>query len=216
KVKAHNSNYLLFLKHYSPDWMPPTYRDGILFLSDSQEYPSFDRFLNETDPSTAWGVGYKTWAKTFETGICGMQYGYESDQKSWWNKLKDPQKAIGDSCLYGTKNTQFLFWVDFTVNEVDWNFIPDDNQSIKLVSKKNLPMKIFYNDDHIRIIPTTANSPRYISTSLFDMRGKMVMKKDFNLKTSGEMVLTPAVAKGYYTLTIVTDDYNSTSPLLIP
>ena len=104
KVRAHNPNYRLFLKHWEQAWMPPTERDGIFFVDDSQQFQSFDHMLNE----------FTEWGETFAPSPVGFQYGYPAD-KPWWQQLQDPPKDIGQALLDKIPNTQGLYWVDFTI-----------------------------------------------------------------------------------------------------
>ena len=41
-VRSHNPQYRLFLKHWEQEMMPPTDRDGMLFVDDSQQFESLD------------------------------------------------------------------------------------------------------------------------------------------------------------------------------
>jgi hypothetical protein len=106
-IRAHNPNYRLFLKHWETSYMPPTYRDGIVFINDSQHFESFDQFM---DDFTAWG-------EYFAPSPVGYQYGYPAD-KPWWQELKDPPADIGNAILNKIPNTTSLFWVDFTIKEI--------------------------------------------------------------------------------------------------
>ena len=106
-VRAHNPNYRLFLKHWETEFMPPTYRDGIVFIDDGQQYETFDALVNE----------FSSWGKHFAPAPVGFQYGYLSD-KPWWKELSDPPGDIGDALLKEIPNTASLFWVDFTLQEI--------------------------------------------------------------------------------------------------
>jgi len=106
-VQKHNPNYRLFLKHWDSAWMPPTVRDGILFVNDSQQFESFDQMISD----------FTEWGKTFAPSPVGFQYGYHAD-KIWWKELQDPPKDIGQALLDEIPNTKALFWVDFTVIEL--------------------------------------------------------------------------------------------------
>jgi hypothetical protein len=105
-VRAHNPAYQLFLKHWKAEWLPPTVRDGIFFVNDSQQFDSFEHMLAEF---TAWGERYAP-------APVGFQYGYQAD-KVWWEKLPDPPGDIGRALLENIPNTRGLFWVDFTVQD---------------------------------------------------------------------------------------------------
>jgi len=87
--------------------MPPTERDGIFFVDDSQQFESFDHMVNE----------FAEWGEAFAPAPVGFQYGYPAD-KIWWQNLQDPPKDIGQALLDKVSNTQGLFWVDFTVLDV--------------------------------------------------------------------------------------------------
>lgn len=106
-VRAHNSDYKLFLKHWETEFMPPTYREGIVFIDDGQGYASLDEIVNEFSP----------WGEHFAPAPVGFQYGYLSD-KIWWKELQDPPTEIGKALLEEIPNTVSLFWVDFTLQEI--------------------------------------------------------------------------------------------------
>jgi hypothetical protein len=106
-IRAHDPNYRLFLKHWETNFMPPTYRDGIVFINDSQQFESFDQLV---DDFTAWG-------KYFAPYPVGFQYGYPAD-RVWWRELNDPPAEIGNALLEKIPNTTSLFWVDFTIKEI--------------------------------------------------------------------------------------------------
>ena len=106
-IQKHDPDYRLFLKHWDEAWMPPTVRDGIMFINYSQQFESFDQILSE----------FIEWGKTFAPAPVGFQYGYPAD-KLWWQDLQDPPKDIGQALLDNIPNTQGLFWVDFTIIEM--------------------------------------------------------------------------------------------------
>jgi len=106
-AQSHGSQYRLFLKHWLTEKMPPTVREGILFVDDSQEFSSLDEMVNE----------FEAWGKTFAPAPVAFQYGYEAD-RIWWSKLQDPPGEIGRRILVTIPNTEALYWVDFTALEV--------------------------------------------------------------------------------------------------
>jgi hypothetical protein len=106
-VRAVDPEYKLFLKHWDTDWMPPTYRDGVVFIDDSQQFTSFEHMKTE----------FAEWGQHFAPAQVGFQYGYPADQP-WWSQLQDPPGDIGKAILESTPNTTALFWVDFTVLDV--------------------------------------------------------------------------------------------------
>ncbi|HTX90717.1 MAG TPA: hypothetical protein VMC09_05820 [Anaerolineales bacterium] len=106
-VRAHNPAYRLFLKHWDYNWMPPSYREGIVFVDDSQQFESFQQMIGE----------FAGWGKHFADSPVAFQFGYPDD-KRWWGSLNDPPLEIGQSILKNVPNTSALFWVDFTVLDV--------------------------------------------------------------------------------------------------
>jgi hypothetical protein len=106
-ARSHNPDYRVFLKHWKADKMPPTYRDGLVFIDDSQQLVSLDQLVDE----------FAVWGKTFAPAAVGFQYGYAAD-KSWWGTLSDPAGEIGRTLLDRIPNTTGLYWVDFTVLDV--------------------------------------------------------------------------------------------------
>ena len=87
--------------------MPPTLRDGLLFVDDSQIFPSLDAMVAE----------FAAWGKRFAPAPVSFQFGYQSD-RPWWVKLEDPPGEIGRRILAAVPNTESLIWVDFSVLEV--------------------------------------------------------------------------------------------------
>ncbi len=107
RVKSHNPNYTLFLKHWLTGKMPPLYRGDILFVDDSQDFPSLAAMTSE----------FKDWSMAFPANNVAFQFGYPIDSV-WWKQYADPMKKIGDTLLAVIPNCAGLFWVDFTVNKV--------------------------------------------------------------------------------------------------
>lgn len=107
KIRAIDPSYRLFLKHWDPKWMPPTVRDGIFFVDDSQQFQSLDHMVNE----------FSEWGEIFSPSPVGFQYGYPAD-KFWWDKFQDPPADIGKAILDQVPNAQGLFWVDFSILDV--------------------------------------------------------------------------------------------------
>ena len=107
KTRTKDPADLVFLKHWLPEKMPPTYRDGLVFIDDSQGHGSLSNMVSE----------FKVWGQTFAPSPVGYQYGYQSD-KSWWSALPDPPRNIGNSLLAEIPNTRDLAWVDFTAYDI--------------------------------------------------------------------------------------------------
>jgi hypothetical protein len=106
-ARRHNPRYRLFLKHWLTEKMPPTVRDGILFIDDSQIFPSAEAMVEE----------FERWGKTFAPAPVGFQIGYETD-RPWWQKFADPPKELGDMLRAVVPNLEGIYWVDFSVIEV--------------------------------------------------------------------------------------------------
>ncbi|NVM56373.1 MAG: hypothetical protein HWN66_21930 [Candidatus Helarchaeota archaeon] len=108
RVKSHNNNYRLFLKHWDRDWMPKKYRGDIIFVDDSQVLENLKALIDEF-------VDY--WADFFEPNTVCFQIGYKAD-KSWWQELNNPPKDIGDAIKERIEQNFGVFWVDFTLRDV--------------------------------------------------------------------------------------------------
>lgn len=108
RVKAHNPQYKLFLKHWDRKWMPENYRGDIVFVDDSQILPNFDAMLDEF-------VDY--WSAYFYPNMVFFQIGYPSD-KPWWQKLDNPPTDIGNAIASRINQDCGIFWVDFTLRDV--------------------------------------------------------------------------------------------------
>jgi len=107
KVRTYKSTYQVFLKHWLTSQMPPTYRDGLVFIDDSQGFRSMDAMTAE----------FAAWGAYFKPAPVGFQFGYASD-RSWWSKLTDAPKTIGNGILSRVPNTSDLIWVDFTAHDI--------------------------------------------------------------------------------------------------
>jgi hypothetical protein len=106
-VRRHDADYRLFLKHWEIGKMPPTVREGLFFIDDSQILPSLEAMVDE----------FAEWGRAFAPAPVGFQYGYPSD-KPWWSELDDPPAGIGRAILERVANAEGLYWVDFTVLEL--------------------------------------------------------------------------------------------------
>jgi hypothetical protein len=106
-AQSHGDQYRVFLKHWEIDWMPPTHRDGLVFIDDSQGFESLEQMIAE----------FKVWGEAFTPAPVGFQFGYRSD-KAWWSEFADPPTEIGNAILEAVPNTESLYWVDFTVFDI--------------------------------------------------------------------------------------------------
>lgn len=87
--------------------MPPTQREGILFVDDGQQFQSLDQMVAE----------FAVWGQTFYPAPVAFQFGYPDD-RTWWGGFADPADQIGQAILKKVPNTAGLYWVDFTVLDV--------------------------------------------------------------------------------------------------
>jgi len=108
QVKSHNPDYKIFLKHWDRNWMPPTYRGDLIFVSDSQGFNTMDDMLDEF-------IVY--WADYFKPNMVFYQFGYRRD-KSWWSKLNNPPVDIGNIIAQNISQECGIFWVDFTLKDL--------------------------------------------------------------------------------------------------
>jgi len=108
KVKSHNADYRLFLKHWDRDWMPKKYRGDIVFVDDSQILKNLEEMVDEF-------ADY--WADFFKPNTVLFQIGYKSD-KPWWQKLDNPPRDIGEAIAKRVDQECGIFWVDFTLRDV--------------------------------------------------------------------------------------------------
>ena len=104
RLKAVNSSYRLFFKHWEQGFMPPTYRGNgdVIFINTSSE-ASVD----------ALNAEFAAWARHFSPNAVAFQIGYPADEdgmdgdknKGWW-QLDDPIKDWGNSLLAKLDNPQ--------------------------------------------------------------------------------------------------------------
>jgi len=106
-ARSHNVKYRLFLKHWLVEMMPPTERDGLFFIDDSQQFESLDQMAAE----------FAQWGRAFAPAPVGFQFGYPDDSK-WWVQYADPAGELGKRFLADIPNLQGLYWVDFTILDV--------------------------------------------------------------------------------------------------
>ena len=108
QIKSYNKNYRLYLKHWDREWMPPTYRSDLIFVTDSQDFGTFEQLASEM-------ITY--WANYFYPNTVFYQIGYDLD-KHWWDKFEVPPRDFGLKLGERTKQDYGVFWVDFTIRNV--------------------------------------------------------------------------------------------------
>jgi hypothetical protein len=105
-VQGHKPDYRLFLKHWRSDMMPPTLRQGIMFLDDSQMFSSLQHMREE----------FSAWGRHFAPAEVGFQYGYGPDRLIW-SAFPDPAADLA-RLFMDIPNAREFYWVDFTMREL--------------------------------------------------------------------------------------------------
>ena len=159
--------------------MPPTFRNDIVFVDDSQIFPNMNSMVEE----------FVDWANAFAPAKVAFQYGYKSD-KIWWQNLGDPPKTIGDEILERCPNTSDLYWVDFTAYDI-WpeDFNPTSISGRNIFKKQggfwlnqnypnpfNPETNISYSIDH----------RAHVTIAVFDLQGRRVKNVYSGIKNPGE------------------------------
>jgi len=86
--------------------MPPTYRDHMVFVNDSNGFSSMDRVKKE----------FGEWAQKFSSNTVFYQIGYKDDQNYWGsNPVKFAKDIVNEVTQYN-KHVGIL-WVDFTMKQ---------------------------------------------------------------------------------------------------
>jgi len=101
-----SADLTVFAKHWRSDFMPPTYRDHMVFVNDSNGFSSMDRVKKE----------FGDWAKKFSSNTVFYQIGYKGDQNYWGsNPVKFAKDIVNEVTQYN-KHVGIL-WVDFTMKQ---------------------------------------------------------------------------------------------------
>ena len=106
-VKMIDPSYTVFFKHWMTNYMPPSYRSDLIFVTDSQGLHSLDNYRESMNE----------WATKFSKNPVFLQIGYDSDEEKVWGSLENPTKDLGTyiSQDFITKNPIGIIWVDFTL-----------------------------------------------------------------------------------------------------
>lgn len=107
KIQGYDSDYKLFLKHFSQWVMPPTVRSGIIFIDDSQGFDSLASMVDE----------FKRWGSSFSQADVGFGVGYLADEW-WWSQLANPPRDIAQALFQNIPNAKWVYWVNFSVHDV--------------------------------------------------------------------------------------------------
>lgn len=188
KVKNIDTSYCLFLKHYSTSRMPPLYRGSILFVDDSQDFPSLNSMVSE----------FTGWGNTFSPNPVAFQFGYVIDQP-WWSLYSDPMTTIGNELLTHVTNCHGLFWVDFTINTLFPVNILTQESNNAVVKLENYPNPCAHETEILYYLLESAK----VSLKIFDATGKEIKVLIDENKAAGKYSLkfvTDGLASGNYTL----------------
>ena len=104
-VRSFNKDYTVFAKHWEYAYMPPKYRDGMIFVNDSQQ------FSNRSEMVSA----FTSWAKHFQGSPVLFQIGYGKDYKIWKDDPLGTAQAICNSAIEWNEEVGVV-WVDFTMH----------------------------------------------------------------------------------------------------
>jgi len=188
KVKAVDSNYSLFLKHYSTSRMPPVYRGSILFVDDSQDFPSLTSMRNE----------FVAWGNTFSPNPVAFQFGYTIDQ-AWWGLYADPMTTIGNELLSNISNCHGLFWVDFTINTLFPVNVLNNSSNNPIVRLENFPNPCTNETEINYYLPVSS----HVLIKIIDAGGKEIKILDDENKTAGKYsvkLFTDGLTNGNYSI----------------
>ena len=108
-VRAINPDYTVFVKHWDERWLPPSNRDGLIFVSDSQYYDSPAQQRDD----------FAEWARHYAPSPVMFQIGYRADKETVWGGYANPAKELGEFIVSGCNsgNDVGIIWVDFTLKE---------------------------------------------------------------------------------------------------
>ena len=104
-VRNYGSDKTVFLKHWEPEIMPPSYRDGLIFVIDTQGKSSLSSYRQEV----------QDFAKAFKGNPVMFQIGYDDDEGSWGKySVKQFEEEL-TKVLSSSSYNIGIVWVDFTL-----------------------------------------------------------------------------------------------------
>jgi hypothetical protein len=162
-VRTQDSTYTLFLKHYTKNRMPPSYRGNIIFVDDSQQFTGYSNCINE----------FKAWGQAFAPSKVAFQFGYVAD-RFWWSTLVAPPQTIGNALIAGIPNTAAVFWVDFTITEVFPLATTSVDASVVLPDRMNLEQNYPNPFNPLTTINYSLLQRAIVTLRVYDALGKMI------------------------------------------
>jgi hypothetical protein len=109
QIRGYNTNFKLFLKHFIESLMPPTVRDGIIFIDDSNGHGSLSGMVST----------FQGWGNYFYPADVGFGVGYShaSENNDWYNwiqYLSNPPFDIANAIFNNIANAKWVYWVNVT------------------------------------------------------------------------------------------------------
>ena len=108
-VKAVNTEYSVFVKHWETGYLPPSYRgvnNDMVFVTDSQGFGNIGTAKSH----------YRQWAEHYDPNPVFFQIAYDDDEGLWKN-LDRPLADYGSEILTSIEDSsqkRGIVWVDFT------------------------------------------------------------------------------------------------------
>ncbi len=169
-VKAHNSNYSLFLKHpnRTPTHFPDTYRGELIFVNDCEGRDSMNDSSGFVDYENDFLGVMKTFADEFHPNPVIYQIGYPSIQELWQDFDPKP-KVMGIDLIEvcGTGQDVGIYWVDFGMTGV----LPHDNNWVV----QDWPTFIIDNGNNKKIQNMFLIDPdKKITLNMFSLNGRLL------------------------------------------
>lgn len=103
-ARGFNPDYKVFAKHWKKDFMPKNYRDGMVFVNDSQEFDDEDDMMDD----------FGSWAEAFQGSPVIFQIGYHEDYEIWKKKEIDIINKLIKTAEAKKNKDLSIVWVDFT------------------------------------------------------------------------------------------------------
>lgn len=106
-LHRHDPGLRLLLAHWQAGNLPPTLRQGLMFLDNGRGYASLDAQVGD----------YAAFARKLAPAPVGFLLGDSADAP-WWCHLADPPHELGNAVLSAVPDAQGLFWSDTTADQV--------------------------------------------------------------------------------------------------
>ncbi|OUM65015.1 carbohydrate-binding module family 18 protein [Piromyces sp. E2] len=105
-VRSVNGKYTVFAKHWKIEFMPPNYRDHMIFIDDSNKIGSLEDTTEE----------FNQWAIEFKNNPVMYQVGYNEDYNLWGkNPISFARAVVEEASNYN--DHVGILWVDISMKE---------------------------------------------------------------------------------------------------